>query len=236
MPTPRKGYFIDGERVPSVTQVLGIASFIPSDALCQWAAKLAREGKDWREERNRAGTVGSAIHDAIERLPAEPERPEDFTDGEWNRVVMATKAHAAWVARRKPKVVLQELQLVSRELRVGGTPDLLVRIGEDVYLTDHKSSKSVDAKAVAQVAAYARMVEEAFPHVSVSGAIIFHHPAPDTPLGRRYIRENGSYPFRAYPLSREVLTDGLDTFKAARRLYDLADVLRKAVSLDGESL
>lgn len=233
MPTPRAGYTLDGVRVPSVTQVLGVCAFTPTDALCSWAAKLAREGKNWKDVRNRAGFVGTAAHSAIEGYPNEPEYNPEFTPEEWERVHMAFQAHGEWVKRRRPQILLQEVQLVSKELRVGGTPDLVVKVNGEPYLTDHKTSKSIDAKAVTQVSAYAHMVKEQT-GIDVAGAIIFHHPEKSTPSGKRYLKENGEFPFKAVPLSKDVLLKGLEAFKAARALYELGPELKAALGLPEE--
>ena len=227
MPTPKKGYYLDGEKLPSVTQVLGLAAFVPTDALCTWASKLAREGKDWREERNRAGMVGTAIHDAIEGYPNLPREDDRLTDEEVLRRMNAWEAHGDWVARHRPKVLLQELQLISPSLRVGGTPDLILKLDDTPVITDHKSSKQVDAKAVAQVGTYAFMVQEVT-GVEVQGGIIFHHPPPDSFHGRRYIRETGKA-FRAIPLTKDDLAAGLAAFRLLRPLYDLVPRLKGVI-------
>jgi len=213
VPTPKKGYWIDDTRVPSVTQVLSVASVMSTDALCGWAARLAKEGKDWREERNRAGYIGTLAHDAIESFPAEPALPPDLNEGEVARIRAAWEAHAAWVERHKPKVVLQEVQLVSRSLFVGGTPDLVVEVDGARVLLDHKTGKSVDGKVLMQLGAYAELLRECV-GIEVEAALVMHHPA-----GR---------PFEAKPLTKSDLALGLDAFKKVRALYDLIPQLNKA--------
>ena len=54
--------------VPSVTDVLDGWKHDGVDALMGWAAKLQRNGKDWKEERDRAADFGSAIHELTERI------------------------------------------------------------------------------------------------------------------------------------------------------------------------
>ncbi len=225
MPTPRRGYHIDGVKVPSVTQVLGCLNFTPTDALCQWAGKLAVETGEagaWRKSRDRSGKVGTAVHDIVEHYPAPAVRPDWATDEEWQRMQRAWDDHDGWFQATRPTIVLQEVQLVSRKLRVGGTPDLVVRIADPVgeaklYLVDHKTSKSLDAKAVAQVAAYAAMVEENN-DVAIDGAIILHHSVASG--------------FKDQPITRAQLDQGLEAFKAARIVYDLVGPLKEAVGAE----
>lgn len=214
MPTPKGGYRVDGKRVPSVTTVLGVLSMTPTDALCQWAANLAREDKDWREERNRAGQIGTAVHDALEHWPSPPERPEWMSDDEWARLEKAFADHGEWWTRQRPSILLQEVQLTSKELMVGGTPDLVVRIRGQAYLLDHKTSKRLDGKVVAQVAAYAHMLKEVN-QVEVAGAIVLHHSV--------------EFGFAAVPLAPDTLARGLEVFRAARAIYDAIPVLKTAL-------
>lgn len=219
MATPRNGYFIDGEKVPSVTQVLGVGSFMPTDALCSWAEKLAKEGKGWRKTRDRAGYIGSAIHDAIEAYPAMPVHKDDYSTEEWDRIHAAWEAHGEWWTRKRPTIVAQEIQLLSRELRTGGTPDLVVRLdvgkGEPLpFLLDHKSGKNIGAKEAAQMGAYAHMLKEQL-GIEVAGCIIMHHP--------------DGKPFEAKVLTLEQLAAGLAAFRSCRALYDPLASLKAAL-------
>lgn len=265
MPTPKRGYYIDGKRVPSVTTILKAGAFLPSDVLCWWssglaidriferlaseapsddagnplaltfAGVLADEGfreslkKDaksqWYRTRDRAGKVGSALHDAIEGFPNEPEYDEEWSSAEWARIFHGFKNHGDWVARRKPRIVAQEVQLLSRELRSGGTPDLVVKVGEHTFLTDHKSSRSVSSSVVPQLGAYAFMLEEQM-NIRVDGAIVFHHPAPED--------ERTTPEMRVLPLTRAQLDVGVETFRACRILYDLIPQCAKAVGKGDE--
>lgn len=224
MATPKAGYSIDGVRVPGVTTVLGVGSFLPTDALCTWAGKLGAAGQNWREVRDRAGFIGSAIHDAIEHYPLMPVKKDEWTLPEWERIFGAWEAHDKWWQEKKPAIVVQEVQLLSRELRCGGTPDLVVRLpvaGKDepgLFLLDHKSGKSASGpKEAAQMGAYAAMLKEQL-GIEVEGCIILHHPA--------------GAPFAAIPFSREQLAAGLAAFKACRALYVAVAELKKALPPD----
>jgi hypothetical protein len=224
MATPKAGYTIDGVKVPGVTTVLGVGSFMPTDALCTWSAKLAKAGKDWRAQRDRAGFIGSAIHDAIEHYPAMPVKKDEWTVPEWERIFAAWEAHDKWWQEKRPAIVVQEVQLLSRELMCGGTPDLVVRLpveGKEepgLFLLDHKSGKSAGGpKEAAQMGAYAAMLKEQL-SIEVEGCIILHHPE--------------GQPFTPIPFNREQLAAGLATFKACRQLYSSMQALKKALPPD----
>ena len=66
MPTPRKGYYLaDGTtRVPSVTTITG--RFKDSGGLIYWAWQQGVDGKDFREERDKAAEAGSLSHAMVE--------------------------------------------------------------------------------------------------------------------------------------------------------------------------
>ena len=51
-----------GELLPGVTTIIGQ---LDKPALVQWAWKLGKEGKDWREERDSAGDIGTLVHEAV---------------------------------------------------------------------------------------------------------------------------------------------------------------------------
>ncbi len=46
--------------VPGASTIAGIHK--PVDPLMGWAAKLAREGKDWRKERDNSADAGTIAH------------------------------------------------------------------------------------------------------------------------------------------------------------------------------
>ena len=65
MAEPRPGYYLaDGSHVPSVTTIIG--RFKESGGLIHWAWALGKEGKDYREVRDKAADAGTMAHDAVE--------------------------------------------------------------------------------------------------------------------------------------------------------------------------
>jgi RecB family exonuclease len=182
--------------------------------LLGWAAKLAREGKDFKAERTRSADVGTAIHDCLERYEETPARAAWMDDGEWARLLDARKAWVGWLTDFSPEIIAQERQLVSVKYRAGGTFDNLIRLNGKVYVGDHKSGKSVDrAKVSAQLAFYGALVQETM-GIGVDGALVFHYPA------------NGK--FRVIEMGMEELTRGMELFQAARKIYDLLRQARNA--------
>jgi hypothetical protein len=215
MPTPKKGYFLDdGTQCPGCTTILGCVSTSPADALIGWGVSLFKQGKDFREERDRLGQVGTYIHDTLEHVERPAERPIWANDEEWSRIRKAHAEWSIWLEEYKPEVLSQEQQLVSKEFRCGGTYDNVLRWKGKVYVGDFKSGKSIDkAKVAAQLAFYAHVVTETS-GLKVDGALIFHLPA------------KGS--MKVIELGPEEMEKGIALFRAARAAYDAIGAFRRA--------
>lgn len=224
MARPSLGYRnAAGKRVPGATTVLKYVSLSDVDMLCGWAAKLAKQGKDWREERSRAGDHGTALHELCEtRLPHEldptADRPPGMPDGTWEKLLQSYGAIRGWYVTHEPQVVFAERPLVSESYQYGGTPDGVVVFPRDIerygiralepWLLDYKTGSYIGAKEVAQMAAYRQLLAETG-IARVSGAILIHAPT----------KEPGY--MRPVALSEHALGQGWLVFRAA---LDVASV------------
>jgi hypothetical protein len=148
-----------GKKIPGSTSVLKLIGFMDTDILCNWAARLARQGKDWRKERTAAGAHGSMLHDLCEfKLPnalTEEDRPPQLAlppepkiggqialkvwgdkvkavDDQWNRLQLSYNAIREWFVQHEPNVVLHEEPLVSEEYGFAGTPDGVATFPRDI--------------------------------------------------------------------------------------------------------
>ncbi len=211
MPTPTYGYFnAAGERVPGCTTILNAISFGSSDGLLFWAAKCAKEGRDFNVLKERAGEVGSFIHDELEQRvsPDEdmPAKPPWMSDEEGAKFLLAIQEWDAWVRLNNPVISVREQQLVCEELQAGGTADLIVELDGVKYLADHKSGKSVDKKKVCcQLAFYAHLARKLVPGCEdVRQGLVLHYSV------------TGLKPIF---LDEAQMAWGLETFKLAREVY-----------------
>lgn len=158
MPTPKSGYFIDGQRVPGVTTI--ISRFKESGGLIMWAWKLGMEGKDYREVRDSAADAGTIAHEMMEcwiKGKAFDSAPYDPA-----LVVRATPAFNAfmeWAQGCKFSLVETEIPLVSKRYRFGGTRDAMLVNGKR-SLGDWKTSNRIYADYLLQLAAYGILDEE----------------------------------------------------------------------------
>ena len=61
---PTIPYKIDGKRIPSVTTIN--ARFKIADALTHWAWQCGVDGLNYRDEKNKAGSIGTEVHTLCE--------------------------------------------------------------------------------------------------------------------------------------------------------------------------
>jgi hypothetical protein len=136
-----------------------------------WAWNCGKEGKDFREERDKAADSGTLAHAAVEAWV----KREDFAfTGEPSVVERAQKAYGAfleWAEQTKLVVDKTELPLVSEKYGFGGTFDAIL-IKSKRAMGDWKSSNGIYGEYLAQLAAYGILWEENFPDEPLDGG--FH--------------------------------------------------------------
>lgn len=213
MPTAKGGYFVDGERVPSVTTVLG--KFKDPGGLMYWAWNEGKEGRDFRETRDKAADAGTVAHAMVEC---------DIRGREWTRngqsdevVEKAGRAFAAyreWKDQTQLQAAETELPLVSKRHRFGGTLDALFVRGK-LAMGDWKTSNSIYPEYLMQIAAYAALWEENFPERPIEGG--FHL--------LRFSKEGCDFSHHFYA----ELDDAWGGFLCLRNAYDYVEKLKRRV-------
>lgn len=213
---PKKGYFTrDGKRVPGVTTIC--KHIDPgADGLIHWAIGLERQGNDWKEERDKAASAGTAVHDAVTHIcqgMTVDEAVAAFRLENQGAVASGLKAFIAWREQSHIDLNPYELPLVSDELLFGGTADLLGRDPEGrLHLADIKTG-ALRAAAVLQIAAYRHLIE-AETEEKIFGCHLL-----------RFDREEGTFTHVGIPDA--VIDDAWEGFVQARNLYELNKRLRK---------
>ena len=144
----------DGTIVPGVTTIIGQ---LDKPALIQWAWKLGKEGKDWREERDSAGDIGTLVHELV----------LDFGSGEVvklsdkdERVKKCFEKFAGWwlgECKGQPDLIIEE-PLVSERYQYGGQPDIF--IVNRKKLIDIKTSNGIYDSFWLQLAGYDILLRE----------------------------------------------------------------------------
>jgi hypothetical protein len=146
-------HLLDGKPLHGVTTVLGDI-IAKGDGIIQWAWKLGREGKDWKEQRDGAGTKGTDIHLEVERYV---RGCMDGTDVSYDRSI---KQFVDWSVASDVKFLASEKNVYSKELWVGGICDLILEIDGKRYIGDVKTSKSIYWSQFLQMGAYQLCLEE----------------------------------------------------------------------------
>ena len=160
----------DGTTVPSVTTVLG--RFKDAGPLMHWAWRCGVDGKDFRQERDRAADAGTLAHQAVEAW-TKGQQPV-WQAGSPEVIQRAQRAFGAfleWAEQTKLVVDKTELPLVSEQYKFGGTFDAIL-LGTKRAMADWKASNGVYGEYLAQVAAYGQLWKENFPDQPIEGG--FH--------------------------------------------------------------
>jgi len=194
-----------GQRVPGVTTVLGSSLGWKTPGLMHWAWKVGSEGKDYREERNKAADAGTLAHACAEAIITGKPLPEIPHEHE-AKVLGAVHAFESWQEQTRLHLVASEVPLVSETHRYGGCLDGVGVLDEVAHLIDFKSSRDLYPDHVCQVAAYRELWNE-------------NHP--DLPIGSVHILRWGEMgDFHHHSLSTAQVDAGWRVFLAALTIYN----------------
>lgn len=214
MPTPRKGYWIDGKRIPSVTTIL--SRFKDAGGLIHWAWQCGMDGIDYRDARDAAATAGTVAHHMVEAyIRAKDVAAVVGADLDREVVQKATTAFGAfekWAANTNLKPTETECSLISKTHRFGGTLDAML-VNDKLSLGDWKTSNSVYADYLLQLAAYGLLWEENYPNLPIDGG--FHL--------LRFDKTHGDFHHHWYGN----LDEAKRAFLLMRELYDIDKGLKK---------
>jgi len=153
-------YYVDGKFYPSVTRILSESLPTPF-ALRQWIGDMGNEKAQQKLET--AGAIGTAIHEACERLikGKEINLTAEFPEKRQKKMLVG---FVNWFAKYQPKIIKgmhPELVLASSH-GYAGTLDLPVTIDDKPYIVDIKTSRGVYDSHKLQLAAYRQAFGEMF--------------------------------------------------------------------------
>lgn len=214
MATSRTGYYLaSGERVPSVTTVIG--RFKESGGLIHWAWKLGMEGADYREIRDAAADAGTMAHKAVEAWTRGQEYRFEGDPDICDKAARAYGAFLDWARQTNLQITHPETRLISEKHRYGGTFDaLLIQNGR--ALGDWKSSNNIYPEYMVQVAAYGKLWEENYPDEPITG-------------GYHLLRFDKTFGDFHHSFWSE-LDSAWEAFLHLRALYDIDKELKQRVS------
>jgi hypothetical protein len=207
----------DGKRLPSVTTIIG--RFKESGALLYWANTEGLNGKTLDEARIPAASAGTMAHTMVEchlngRAAPEPVGSEDII----KKATAAYKAYLQWHTMTSLEIRHTEVPLTSERHKFGGCLDaigIVAPMNNGLALVDWKTSNSIYADYLYQLAAYAILWNENYPETPITGG--FHLC--------RFAKEDGDFSHNYFPS----LDHEMETFIAMRSLYDRVKKTEKRV-------
>lgn len=219
MARPKGGYKVDGKSVPGVTTIIG--RFKDSGGLLWWAfeqGKSAERGEinSLYDRRDEAGEAGTLAHEMVEAHIRKRPMPDTskYSYDILRKANQAFENFLKWSTTNKIEVVEQEVSLVSKKYRFGGTVDAIMADGQ-LAIGDWKTSDGVYQDYLIQLAAYKQLWEENYPDRPIKGGFYLC----------RFAKEYGD--FAHYYWSE--LDDAWEQFKLFRKAYDLDKKLKKRV-------
>ena len=143
---------------PSVTTIL---QYMPKNKFFEsW---LKEVGFNADIIMRKAGEEGTQLHEAVEALVKGEEINwlDDYGNARYSLTVweMINKFVEFWT-QAKPELISSEEFVYSDEFQYAGTSDLIVKLDDEVWLLDVKSSNSYHKSFELQLAAYAKAYEE----------------------------------------------------------------------------
>ena len=144
--------------LPSVTYILGSA--YPQDfGLTQWRGDVGNKRAEEILEETAAD--GSYTHAAIERILKGDKVERGEIEGQFSprrslKIMRCLKAFLNWHEEVKPTVLSTEYFVKNLDDKYAGTVDLKCKIGDETYIVDFKTSKSIHASHKAQICAYGK--------------------------------------------------------------------------------
>lgn len=170
MGRPYVGYKLEGKPVPGVTTI--ISRFKPAGGLIHWAWQQGKDGKDYRESRDKAADAGTVAHDMVEcDIYGTVYNTKDHDEETVEKATGAFNAYKEWKSQTQLEIAESEVSLLSTAHRFGGTLDAIFVRGA-LALGDWKTSNAVYSDYLIQLAAYAILWEENFPDRPIVGG--FH--------------------------------------------------------------
>tara|TARA_B110000285_G_scaffold70842_1_gene81546 strand:- start:4344 stop:5126 length:783 start_codon:yes stop_codon:yes gene_type:complete len=149
----------EGVFYPSVTTIL---QYMPKNKFFEnW---LKDVGHNSNLIMRKAGKEGTQVHEAAEKLVLGEEISwmDDYGNAKYSQLVweMILKFADFWNTH-KPELISAEDFVWSDEYKYAGTADLVVKMNDEIWLLDIKTSNSVHKSFDLQLAAYAKGLDEA---------------------------------------------------------------------------
>ena len=148
----------DGTRVPGVTTILGV---IAKPALISWANRMGLDGINTAKHVDELADIGTLAHAMIAHHLGGPAPDlDDYSKNQISRAENSVLSFHEWAKGKDLATYDSEVQLVSEDLRYGGTADWHGIIDGIPTLLDLKTGKAIYDEHLYQVAAYWNLILE----------------------------------------------------------------------------
>lgn len=207
-------YRRNGEYYPSITYVLG---YYPKGRhFEEWLKNMGRSA-DYIVRK--AAEDGTKVHEMIEDYLNGKEMNflNQFGDPQYHPDVwqMFLRFVDFW-EEYQPELIDQEIHLFSDELKVAGTTDLICKIGDELWIIDHKTSNHMHSTYEIQAAVYAQCYKECFGQMPDKTGILWlksskRKAAKDKIQGKGW----------EMVLPTKTIEENVEIFKTVKRLFEL---------------
>ncbi len=154
----------NGMYVPRVTDIISHCS--DQEGIIHWANSLGFRRLRYKDELDKAATIGTNTHEAIEMYLKTGISTSDN---------IPLQGFISWYnyikSNNKVEVLKIEEPLIGSSF--GGTCDLLISINDRIFIVDYKTSNKVRINHFIQLSAYRALMFELFGMV-VDGVLVLH--------------------------------------------------------------
>lgn len=162
-----------GERLSGVTTIIGSNLGWSKGALMYWAWDQGRNGKNFREESEKAADAGTICHAMIEAdIKDRVFDPSRYDKALVDKAETGFLNFLEWKKMVNLRTFATEVHLVSEKHQYGATPDCIGVVIDKLALVDWKTSNGVYEDHLIQLAAYKVVWEEVHPDQPLTGG--FH--------------------------------------------------------------
>ena len=186
---------LNGQIAINVTAISGLMDDGKSGAMAGSAAKLTREGLNYRQEWNAKRDRGTRVHNVCELFLKGQDADVQASDSGFVDAL-------EMFLRDKEPTVLELEQIALSEKGYGGRFDMIVRWGNDNWLLDLKTGSEYAIEHTLQLSAY--RYADGIAVYDENGALVDLRPLPKIDrCGCLYVREDGTYKVVEYPADEQ---------------------------------
>ena len=207
-------YRRNGEYYPSITYVLGY--YPKGKHFEEWLKNMGRSA-DYIVRK--AAEEGTKVHEMIEDYLDGKEMNflNQFGDPQYHPDVwqMFLRFVDFW-EEYQPELIDQEIHLFSDELKVAGTTDLICKIGDELWIIDHKTSNHMHSTYEIQAAVYAHCYKECFGQMPDKTGILWLKSSK-----RKAAKGKMQGKGWEMVLPTRTIEENIEIFKTVKRLFEL---------------